>query len=669
MSALDELIAQLKLIKEEIEIKSSLDSEMEVNKLENKIIELHFNILKISRDLHNIPFILSKEGKKFQKIDRAKILNDMSTEVDQIINRFDPVDSQLVCNNLFFVFHQPEAFAVKTYNYVLNEKINFKVFCKISFPSYFGYFSTLEFCCNAASMILKFISICKNKQYIFQLAETFLQSQYSFYEALWTRFIKKIKRYRTSDMMTRANIYKALVKSLNDVILLIEVPFHQIIIEILKINPISSSISFLLKTIIYKTGKLFLRYHSLCKDFKFKQSVLMVLKEYTQNPCPIEANQIVKILSDENASIFNLPSLIDEGHLIHLPLIFSDYEAIEYCKIVVSPKIFKNSFLNSKNENEIKKMLFLPFQVQLFSNKQHFRRKKNDFFITPYQLFPLNKYFTEEQISTLDFQWQQENIFKKHFPEKSKEYELYFLYKTIEEMNQKIDQMNHAIILFGQYQLMEKRYNILEIYHNLVLTRFCEKTKPFQIFKMEPQEYCIKCLKIIKNLNYKSIKLKFPFLVNMLNQISIDSIIDNRITSKFQEILDNLSNINNVFINSYENIKQRPFLILSLTFEYEVKLGDRFQILMDYIDSIQKVASHYKIDDICGFHKSLIASSQNQYILETVLLIEKFIFQNKDFTNEIDIELRKRWFTFFQSILIILTEDSDFVSKCSSIIL
>ena len=155
----------------------------------------------------------------------------------------------------------------------------------------------------------------------------------------------------------------------------------------------------------------------------------------------------------------------------------------------------------------------------------------------------------------------------------------------------------------------------------------------------------------------------------MLNQISIDSIIDNRITSKFQEILDNLSNINNVFINSYENIKQRPFLILSLTFEYEVKLGDRFQILMDYIDSIQKVASHYKIDDICGFHKSLIASSQNQYILETVLLIEKFIFQNKDFTNEIDIELRKRWFTFFQSILIILTEDSDFVSKCSSIIL
>ncbi|KAH0786734.1 hypothetical protein GPJ56_009366 [Histomonas meleagridis] len=520
-------------------------------------------------------------------------------------------------------------------------------------------------------MLLEFMRICNNSSYIYQLVEPFLLSQYSYFDAFWYDFSKRVTDLIT---LTQIQVFKFLAETVQSTLGLIGLPFRSVILSISQLKPISTSTTFLFRVLIYKPSKLFLRHSPFFTNFRPKDTVINIIKRFSREPLTETIHIINSFNGARETPIDTIPNLIDDAHMVHLPLLVSDYDAIEYSKIVFSPNSLKKMFVDyTKDDNERKKTIFSPFQIEFFANRSYLAKSPDNNTIPKISVDFVLSLFKEDQIKALESEWQASSY---HFPYsnyKSKESELYSLYKSCVEMNQKIDDLNQAIGLTCQLKLMKSYKSSLERHNFLIISYFLKKFETSQNNIIKGAKYVRDELRNLLTIKGNNSYLMIPYMIHVLNQFNCNlSIwIKPEITDRYYELIEN--KMSTKYVESLSFVMNANYvpLLSNLVFDADLRLGDRMTLLLEYLRMsklfLENVNWEKTASNRFEFHSFLLVASQNGLLLETILMLENLVFQNLLFTKNFDCQIREMWCVLVQSLWHTIEDDAELMKMCGSI--
>ena len=637
-----------------------LDRKMYFLKKGDEIINIQNQNVQTSRNILLIQFFISKHSRLFYPLQPIDLFKTLSKQPKNILELFNSFDAQIFSRRIALANDDPNLLAKNIIQFFSDNYDNFSPFCSLTFPSLFCNYTTFDCCINAASVLIEFIYICSNNLMIHKITQPFLLSMYNFFDIFWYNFneisctLVKFNRKRVINFLS-----ETLEKSCS----LIELPFQLVISALLQKSPYEEQVSFLIKTLLYKTAKLYFNMSPSFAASVIKAEVLSLLKELYLHPNTSEAKMIFSFIENNRSCISIIPMFNNNNKIEYSPMIFSKCAAIEYCDILSENQNYAFSEKYLSTRDKYKKMILTPFSFKYYKIPS----------IGKKTILPTNILKEAEKI------YGEDKIINQYYDDCFDNIDLFD--KDV-QIKQKVSKkqcikLNHAIDLHSKTHHIEQMSTSINNFYFLNLSQII-----FMILKdstfasSNPKNLLHKILDFLLSLSNDDIFI-IPYIRLSLNQINLN--FEKWVTKANIDAYTGIIKDKNEFACSCLrsiNHKILTSLISLCIGKKDIPLGDKFLLFLNLTEKI-RILFEYQKEKKCEKNRDaidfvnllsyLIISSQDSSIYKSFLFIDNSIFKVAEYNALINQKVKRTWKLFSDAFWLIVSNDDKLAANSMKI--
>lgn len=602
-------------------------------RLDSKFQEIYLSTLSISRTI--ILLELTSLAKNFRALPKERMIAVFVREPHAIFEFIDPMTAQFFSQKIKHLTVKTKDITPLFIDYIHSDSYHNDAFCFSVFPSLFSYFSTYDYTDAASILILDLMQKHVDMRIIHSMCRPFFHSMHSFYNALWYNFHLFLDN---REDISNDHLFVMLRDAADLSNSLIEEPHQKVLMAIMQTQPIDEQVLFIDQVIIYDSAKKWLKFSPLFLRLP-NDDILNYIHSISHAPVSSESVALASLVSTVHPATIGLPHLLDFGFFKHIPLLFSDYDALQILHLFneVERPLF-NSEERYTIEN-LKKNLFCPFHSIFYWNIPKSSHSEPD-------LNMINKH----------------DIIK---PFKKKE-TIFMQMKT----NENVDIFNSLLSMDNQINLVQQHYIALQPIYFIELSRFFKGYFKDIENIVDSSIIQYKLIRLIKGIGYQE-SVVFPYITQLLNKVTPDFGKGvSKLRAKYGEMIRKLNQehwlLDEIPINTESIFKTLLTMLINLK---DLNIGDRLSQILEFFIMVSQIVLKC-IDNnrnLMKFFAYLLVRSQEEYLMETLLYLDEVVFRDILLQQVTGYNIKKLWPALMQSFWFVTTNDQDLVIQCHSI--
>jgi hypothetical protein len=219
-------------------------------------------------------------------------------------------------------------------------------------------------------MLLELMRLKNGLILVREILKPFFCSMHSFYQVFWCSWIWFSWKITERPHATQEEVFQMLQNCLVSSASLIEPPYREVICEFCRNGSTTAQITFINNIIIYKPAKLYFKYSRLFIGCRKQTNALLNYLHPLKNKDEWNDFFIRLVVAHSKSSyIFTTPILIDAAKMIHLPVLFSEYDLSNLSKVVSQMEPLWSDTLN-RGRLWLRGSIFRPFFIDVYPNNQ-----------------------------------------------------------------------------------------------------------------------------------------------------------------------------------------------------------------------------------------------------------------------------------------------------------
>jgi hypothetical protein len=316
--------------------------------------------------------------------------------------------------------------------------------------------------------------------------------------------------------------------------------------------------------------------------------------------------------------------------------------------------------------------IFRPFSIDVYPNNQLLNAED----LVVLDEIPFSKdmrFFGAQELLEYERLWRKsEEDIDNYIKCMPRNFELFLLYKRCEKMNGSIAKMNRVFSVLQQKKTMEEYQETLRESQFMVLSKFFATTvrqMPFD--EQRPLDSIKKCLCFLSEISFVSAATQLPFLVQVLNRVSLDMSVwvPRELRMCFVGLLQSRFPEGRVRENRMIRTPLHASALLLISDYRKMLFGDRLLRIIDFLKVVQGLECYFVG---CGQRKEielltfLMVESQNELLLETLIFLYEVMFA-RDCAAVFEVKVKEHWAGLTQAFWSLIADDSALVAECLSI--
>ena len=630
----------------------------------NELQETQQKNVLYARSYYLLIYNLFIDDKGLKTITHEDFMKDIFITNIDMIDSLDSLQAQVFLNTLKKINTEPKTFAKALIDSIPNLPISFFAFS--TFPSIYGFFTSIELCSQASIFILDLIKLNAPDSLLYPIVLSFLFSLSPFVDALWTNFFL---RASLKDNIFDEEIIVNLSRAINECAPLINSAVFNVINELLQKR--HDLINFIITdSFIPLTYKLWCLHSNYAMGFAPGQNIMKTLSKLQSSP---KAPMIAALFGIHTGRIETCPSYTTVCKVSSEILFFSHIDLkvfIEAFKSIADQIELFNVL--EEASNELVAYRFLPFSVAFFLSDLHSSVESLHLSSRDMKLFDVPPFEIEEPETDMIYEEAQHRIMedpsiKDSLPIFSSEsFQMYTTIKNLLLYRETIEIQENLLTLKSQKIICDNFISSLLRMRRYAFSEYISKY--IKTHKIDSVDVPNSTLRVLLENNDKQLYIQaFIEVVNCssMNHFSVPNLQHQMFLSIIRSFIE---------INWKEagEFGKKPYvfrIVPVLSKRKDLRIGDYFYLIDQLLTDIRTISSYnttkQKSEEIMTILiQTVFHSSNTPVLLDVFLYFEKVAFRDPKFLSSLLFLQNKNWNLFIQMMWKTLEKDINLIQQC-----